>query len=360
MKKVIALFLSIAMIVSMTACSGSGSEAKSGAAPGTGSQAGEAGTAESSEVKIGVLIPGPPTNGGFCEQGAKGAELLKGAGYQVSLVEAVTAEEIKSEAENMAYEGYKIIFGHGGQCDTPFSEISPSYPDTWFVVTGGSVITENQFPFYVAAEETVYLLGVIAGMMTKSNVIAYTLDGDFPAYTVHTNAFQLGAESVNPNVKTLSALLSTATSADGYETTLNQISAGADMIYSNTNEAQIGAMKAAEETDGVYIFGNVEDFSNVAPKSCLASLVTNYTVGFQRVAELLMSDEDFEPQIVFITMADGGSDLCWNQALKEQVPAEVVETVEKTMQKIEDGSLQVPSAYDIGPDYKIGGEVVRK
>lgn len=348
MKKFLALISALVMAFSLVACGG-----ESNISSNNGNQN------DSESVKIGVLIPGSPTNGGFCQQGANGAELLRTKGYDVSLVEAVTAEEIKSEAENMANDGYKIVIGHGGQCDTPFAEISPDYPETWFIVTGGSIVTENQFSFYMSgAEECMYVIGLVAGMMTKTNTIAYTLDGDFPAYTVHTNAFQLGAETANPNVKTLAALLSTATSTEGYETTLNQISAGADMLYSNTNEAQAGAMKAAEENDGVYIFGNVDDFSSVAPSSCLCSLVTNYPAGFEKAVDAVMSG-DFEPQILFVNMADGAATICWNEALKSTVPAEVLEAADHACQDIMDGKIKVPSAYDLGPDYKIGGEVVR-
>ncbi len=358
MKKIIAVLLTTALLLGTTACAPSGTKTTPPPSASAPSGSPEQKTQNPSEIQIGVLIPGSPTNGGFCEQGANGADLIRNMGYKVSLVEAVTAEEIKSEAENMASEGYKIVFGHGGQCDTPFSEVSPDYPDTWFVVTGGNIITANQFPFYVAQEETAYLMGMIAGMMTKSGTVAFNLDGDFPAYTVLTNAYQLAAETVNPEVKTLSVLLSAATSSEGYETTLNQISAGADMIYSNTNEAQSGAMKAAEESEGVYIFGNADDFSSVAPNSCLVSMITHYTVGFEKVVQLLMSGEPFEPEIVFVSMKDGGSKLCWNEKLQDQVPAEVMEAVEKATQEIYDGTLHVPTAYDIGSDYQIG-QVIR-
>lgn len=130
------------------------------------------------------------------------------------------------------------------------------------------------------------------------------------------------------------------------------------MIYSNTNEAQSGAMKAAEESEGVYIFGNADDFSSVAPNSCLVSMITHYTVGFEKVVQLLMSGEPFEPEIVFVSMKDGGSKLCWNEKLQDQVPAEVMEAVEKATQEIYDGTLHVPTAYDIGSDYQIG-QVIR-
>lgn len=223
LRKQISLWTASALLMGGLAACGGGGE---------GAPADSSGTPEGeSEIKIGILIPGSPTDGGFSQQAAEAGSLLEEQfNCHVAVVEAATADAIKSEGETMAAEGYKIVFGHGGQCSTPLAEISKDYPDTWFVTTGGTEIRENQFPACLCLEQSTYVAGVIAGLMTESNVIGCSVGGDFPAYTKTTNGFKLGAESVNPDVEVLFAVLSSTDTTEAYETTTNQIQMGADFM----------------------------------------------------------------------------------------------------------------------------------
>lgn len=246
-QKWLSVFLSVALCFGLVSCSETADVNSSPEGNGSSSP---------QDIKIGILIPGSPTDGGFCQQAAEaGAQLEETYGYHVSVVEAATAETIRQEGENMAAEGYKIVFGHGGQCAAPLAEISADYPDTWFVTTGGDVVTDNQFAACLCVEEATYVAGVVAAMVSKTGVIAYSLGGDLPAYSKTTNGFELGAKSVNPDIQVLGTILSSPVAGEGYEVTMNQIQAGADVIYSNTNEGQAGAIKAVNESEGVYMIG---------------------------------------------------------------------------------------------------------
>ena len=353
MKKLLSFVLAGVLMLSAAGCAAGGTAASSqpssdAAAPSS------AESADPSAVQIGVLIPGSPTDGGFCQQGAEAGDALKALGYDVSVVEAVTAEEVKAEAEAMASEGYKIVFGHGAQTVSPLAEISPDYPDTWFVTLGGEVVTDNQFPICVCAEESTYVLGVIAGMMTKSGIIAYTVGGDYPSYTKYTNAFQLGAESVNPDVQTLGAVLSATTPTEGYETTKNQIASGADMILSNSNEGQIGAIKAVQESEDAFAFGNLGDFNDTAPDKIIANLICDYSVGYIQATEQIM-DGTIQPEIMFMTISNGCVDVLWNDAMKATLPEEVIQAADTAYEGVKSGAIDVPNEYELGPDYTVGG-----
>lgn len=302
LRKQISLWTASALLMGgLTACGGGGE----------GAPAGSSGTPErESEIKIGILIPGSPTDGGFSQQATEAGALLEERfDCHVAVVEAATADAIKSEGETMAAEGYKIVFGHGGQCSTPLAEISQDYPDTWFVTTGGTEIRENQFHACLCLEQSTYVAGVIAGLMTKSNVIGCSVGGDFPAYTKTTNGFKLGAESVNPDVEVLFAVLSSTDTTEAYETTTNQIQMGADFIYSNTNEGQGGAIKAVEA---------------------------------------ILSGEMGEPEIMYLDMSNESVSSEWNEALKKEIPQEVLDKVDETIQAIADGAIHVPNEYELG------------
>ena len=339
MKKLIPLILAGAMLLGAAACGGGSSAPADSKAPEA-----SAPVAQASDVKIGILIPGSPTDGGFSQQGAEaGKKLASTYGYTVSTVEAGTADTIKSEAETMAADGYKIVFGHGGQCSAPFAEICEDYPDTWFVTFGGTEIRDNLFPVCMCAEEGTYVLGVAAGMMTKNNNIAYTLGGDFPAYTKTTMGFALGAKSVNPSLKIQDAVLSSPDSNECYETTMSQINSGADFILSNSNEGQAGAMKAVTESDGVYTFGCLGNFFDMAPGKVLGNIIGDYSIGYDHATKAIM-DGTAKAEIMYLTIANGCITVDWNP--DEEIPADVKAAVEQTMEDIKSGKIDVPNEYE--------------
>lgn len=345
LKKLAALVLSGALLLGAAGCSNSSDSGSGNSAAPQGS-AGGGGDTAASDVKIGVLIPGSPTDGGFSQQGAEAGNALETKyGYDVSVVEAATAETIRQEAENMAAEGYKIVFGHGGQCSAPFAEICEDYPDTWFVTFGGEEIRDNLFPVVMCAEEGTYVLGVVAGMMSKTGTIAYTLGGDYPAYTKTTTGWALGAKSVNPDLKILSAVLSSPDANECAETTLNQIQSGADMILSNSNEGQAGAMKAVSESEDVYIFGCLGDFFSQAPGKVLMNIIGDYGVGYDNATQAIMNGTA-TADYMYLTMANGCVQVEWNEELKAEIPQEVVDAAEKTIEDIKSGAIDVPNEYE--------------
>ena len=347
MKKLLSLLLAGSMLLGLSACGGGStatpapSQAPAASAPAQSQAPAE--TADPSSVRIGILIPGSPTDGGFCQQGAEAGKALQQLGYQVDVVEAVTAEEIKSESENMAADGYRIVFGHGAQCTSPMAEISGDYPDTCFITLGGEVVTANQFPVCVCAEESCYVLGIVAAMLSKTGTISYTLGGDFPSYVKYTNAMKLGARSVNPDIKALGAVLSSTNANECYETTMNQINSGADFILSNSNEGQAGAMKAVTESDGVYTFGCLGNFFDMAPGKVLGNIIGDYSIGYDNATKAIM-DGTAKAEIMYLTIANGCITVDWNPDV--EMPDDVKAAVEQTMEDIKSGKIDVPNEYE--------------
>ena len=358
MKKLLSLLLAGSMLLGLSACGGGSgstatpapSQAPAASAPAESQAPAE--TADPSSVRIGILIPGSPTDGGFCQQGAEAGKALQQLGYQVDVVEAVTAEEIKSESENMAADGYRIVFGHGAQCTSPMAEISGDYPDTCFITLGGEVVTANQFPVCVCAEESCYVLGIVAAMLSKTGTISYTLGGDFPSYVKYTNAMKLGARSVNPDIKALGAVLSSTNANECYETTMNQIQQGADFVFGNCNEGQLGAIKAAEDSEGVYVLGCLGDFSETSPDKVIANMVCDYSVGYIQAVEAVLSG-NVPTGIMMQTMATGCVGFTWNEHLKDTLPEEVVSAAEQAIEDIKSGKIDVPNEYELDPNEPI-------
>ncbi|MEL7610369.1 MAG: BMP family protein [Bacillota bacterium] len=354
MRKLFALLLVALLAFSVFGCAApANEEPQATAAPETTQPAAEPtqapeATVDPASIKIALLLPGSPTDGGYNQLGAEGIQAVADKyGYTVTILDSIsTSEQITSESETLAGEGYNIIIGHGSQFATPFESVSPDWPDTYFITNGGAVVTENQFPINMRAEEGAYLAGIIGGMITKSKIVGTVSGGDFPAYTKQTRAFVLGAKSVDSSIEGVSAILSAVDSNEAYETSMSQVQNGADVLYANANAATLGTLKAAEDSD-LYAFGGNANYIESYPNTVLLGYVTSYSATYGEAVQLCLEGID-TPSIQYFGISSGVITFFWNDALLKQLPNgdAIVAAVNAAMEKIKSGEIHVPNEYE--------------
>jgi basic membrane protein A len=248
---------------------------------------------------------------------------------------------MKAEAEALASDGFHVIFGHGGQYASPFGEIADDYPDTLFITAGGNVIKDNLMPMDFQNEQPHYIQGVMAAHITKTNKVSIVIGGEFPAYTKTSRAFELGAKSVNPDIEVMVGVTQDPSDMnEGYELTMAQIQAGADIVMANANQAGQGSVNAAKETD-TYIFGSINDISGEAPDQAIATAFTKYGPAKLSIVKRYMAGE-LETGIIPIGFNEGGIGWIWNEKVKAELPDEVVALYQETLDKILSGEIDVP------------------
>jgi basic membrane lipoprotein Med (substrate-binding protein (PBP1-ABC) superfamily) len=306
------------------------------------SQAAAGGAIKAADLKIAVILPSSPTDGGWGQVGSTGIKLAaEKFGFKPVIVEAGTADLMKREGEALAQEGFHIIFGHGGQYASPFAEISPLYPNTYFITAGGNIIKPNQAVAEFVLEQHSYIHGVMAARLTKTNKLGLVIGGGFPAYRKTSRAFELGAKSVNPNVEVMLGITQNASDMnEGYELTLSQIKAGADIVWSNANQASQGSIKAARET-GTYIFGMVMDIQKEAPNQAIATGAQNFNVLYTEVIQRYLNGT-LKGENIRLGEPEGAIIWVWNEAVKARLPADVAGLYNELMPKILAGTIHVP------------------
>lgn len=191
-----------------------------------------------------------------------------------------------------------------------------------------------------AVHESAYLCGVIAGMMTKTNVIGAI--GCYPIPSVNSlfNAYKRGALSVNPKVKLkVSYIESWYDPVKAKEAALAQISAGADYIYAERD----GVFKGCQEK-GAYAFGDKIDQHEVAPNTVVTSALIKWAPMLQRAFDRVRAG-NFKAELYtrYVGgMADGTTALAPYYTFEKKLPQKVKEKVAEVTKKIKDGSLVVP------------------
>jgi basic membrane lipoprotein Med (substrate-binding protein (PBP1-ABC) superfamily) len=187
-------------------------------------------------------------------------------------------------------------------------------------------------------------MGMLAGLMTKSNTIGVVAAFPYPNENAPVNAYHEGAKSVNPNLKfVISYLDSWFDPPKAKEFALAQIAAGADFEYA----VSFGLLEACKAKN-VYAFGHCIDQNYLAPEVVVSSAMAYWDPAVKFLINewynhVTTGDPYNAPmkEVVFF-MKDGGADIAPYHQLADKIPAQVKEAVEKKRQDIKDGSFTVP------------------
>ena len=302
------------------------------------------------KFKIALLLPASITDGGwnaFAYDGLVAIE--KELGAKISHVESRTPTDQEAHFRDYAMDGYHLIFGHGYEYQDPAKSVAADFPETIFITSTGSTITNNISPMIFAIEEPIYLLGIIAGSMTKTNKIGIVGGQNIPAINSTFVAFEKGVKRVNPDAEVRRAYVGNWEDiGKGKELALAQINEGIDFIFPNADVASLGAFQAVEtaqaEGKTVYTFGTYRDQSEVSPTTILANAIITPKV-FVRLAKIVI-EGNFKPKPYLFTMAtDEAITFVYNPQLKDKVPETVQKAVEEAKAKIISGELKVQQTY---------------
>ncbi|MFM2063600.1 MAG: hypothetical protein RLZZ507_3271 [Cyanobacteriota bacterium] len=244
-------------------------------------------TSNNEVLKIAITLPGIITDQAWNQSGYEGVNLAKQKlGAEVAYVENVTQADQAEVLTDFARKGYNVVFAHGGQFDAAVEQVATQFPNTFFVAVNGSIKGDNIAALRIDHLQASYLCGIIGASVTKSNKLAYIAGQEFEATQQELRGFELGAKSVNPNIKITSTFTGDWSDvAKGKEAALALISAGNDVIFQWLDTASAAVLQTANDK-GVYAFGNTKDQLDVAPKAVLTSAVKRLDLAITYLAEL--------------------------------------------------------------------------
>ncbi|MBQ7677458.1 MAG: BMP family ABC transporter substrate-binding protein [Lachnospiraceae bacterium] len=165
------------------------------------------GTLQSSEPEKGKIVGGvfigSVSDGGWNENHYKGLQKACDA-YGLTLI----TEEFVDEKEEACEKAVKslvdrkaavIFFTSDGFGDN-VKRVVESYPDVAFYTISPESGASNLTTYYGRMYQIRYLAGMIAGQMTRTNVLGYVAANSNVQVDRGVNAYLLGARSVNPDV----------------------------------------------------------------------------------------------------------------------------------------------------------------
>jgi basic membrane protein A and related proteins len=242
------------------------------------------------KLKIGFIYPGPIADSGWTYQHDLGRKMVeKEFG---SKVETVFVEKVPESADaervirDLIATGCKMIFTTSFGFMDPTIKVAADFPNVVFEHCSGYKTAANVGIYQTRFYEGAYLLGILAGHKTKTNVLGYVAPFPIPEVIRNLDAFVLGAKSVNPKVTAKVVWVNTwYDPVKEQEAALSLINNGADMLYQNTDST---AVVQLAESKGVYAFGQDSDMSRFGPRAHLSGNTLNWGVYYvHKVRQLL-------------------------------------------------------------------------
>lgn len=190
----------------------------------------------------------------FLKMGKTGIEAAgKKHGMDVKTYESKTAAERIENVNAAVNEGAKVVVVLGFEFADILKEAAPAAPDTQFLIVDQCI--ENQpdnvhcavFREYEAS----YLMGVAAGLLTKSNTVGVVGALDIPFLHRYTDGYAEGVKSVKPDAKVEVRWVGGdnpfADPVRAKEQAVALNAAGADYVYTAAAGGDFGVFEAAKE-----------------------------------------------------------------------------------------------------------------
>ncbi|WP_414639668.1 BMP family ABC transporter substrate-binding protein [Aquabacterium sp.] len=331
---------------------------KEAAAPEAASAASEAASAAAAPagpLKIAFAYVGPVGDAGWTyahNAGRLAIEKEFGDKVKTTFVEKVPeGPEAERVIRDLVGQGNTLIFGTTFGYMEPMLKVAADSKDVKFEHATGYKTAPNMRTYDSRTYEGAYMAGVIAGGMSKSGVIGVVGSIPIPEVIRNINTFTLGAQSVNPKIKTkvvwVNAWFDPPKETEGAQSLINQ---GADVLFQNTDSPAV--LQTAEKA-GKYAFGWDSDMSQFGPKAHLASSIINWGPYYVKATKDAL-EGTWQTGGVWWGVKEGAIDIV---SISDKVPADLKAKVETVKAGLKDGSFVIWKGPILGQD---GKEVVAK
>jgi len=265
---------------------------------------------EQTPFKAAWIYVGPHKDGGWSQAHDNGrlfAQKSLGSKVKTTFKENVPeGPQVAQVIESLIRDGNKIIFATSFGFQTAMVAAAKKHPDVYFEMATGTTVLKNMAEYFGAGEDSIYLSGMAAGAATKKGVIGYIVPFAIPEVIRHANAFALGAQAMNPNVKVrliwTNSWYDTAKERKAAE---SLVAAGADVLGQNVDSPSAGQYAESKKIPWV---GYDSDASKFAPTMWLTAAVYDWGPYYLRKTKAAMNGT-WKTGFYYGSIKDGFTDI---------------------------------------------------
>jgi basic membrane protein A and related proteins len=307
-------------------------------------------------LKIAFAYVGPVGDGGWTfahDNARKALEKEFGDKIVTSFVEKVPeAADAERVFRDMVGQGNKLIFGTTFGYMEPMLKVAADSKDVKFEQATGYKQSENMRTYDSRTYEGAYMAGVIAGGMTKSNTLGVVGSIPIPEVIRNINSFTMGAQSVNPKIKTkvvwVNEWFNPPKETEAAQSLINQ---GADVLFQNTDSSAV--LQTAGKNKKL-AFGWDSDMTAYSPEAHLGSAIINWAPYYIKATREALEGKWTGGGNTWWGVKEGAIDMV---SISDKVPAELKTKVETIKAGLKDGSFVIWKGPIVGQD---GKEILAK
>ncbi|WP_127534117.1 BMP family lipoprotein [Paenibacillus kobensis] len=351
------ILMVVAVMLAAIALAGCGSEKKEAGTTGDPEPSDKATTSGAADpapseskgagLKIGMATDGGGVNDKSFNQGAwEGLQkLAEETGVTVKYLESKTDSDYIPNLNTFVKDDYSLTWGIGFLFVDAMKTIAEQNPDAKLAIIDNVVEASNVESVTFAENEGSFLVGVVAGLTTKSNKIGFVGGMEIPVIKKFEAGFAAGVAAVNPDAKVLINYVGDFNKPDiGKQQAATMYNDGADIIFqaagSSGNGVFTEALDRFKSGGKVWVIGVDKDQSlEFGDDVTLTSMMKGVEAAVLKVSKDVIDGKFEGGKIVELGLKDNGVGL---PAVNKNVPDEVLAKVEEFKAKIISGEIVVP------------------
>lgn len=313
MKKLLALVLSAAMVLSLAACGGS--------ADNGGSDAGS--DASGASHKVGFILNSSINDGGWgtaCYTDINAA-VEADADWELAYTDSLSQDGYYDAMVAYCNEGFDLIYAPGGEYTDAVLQVASEYPDVMFALLNGGedipaqAANGNVTCLLPNATEIGWIAGALAGLTSQTGTIAFIggmeLTTTLAKYEGYVEAAQYVAEKEGKSISALDAVYANSfdDSSKGIEFANAMMEQGADVFFGDASAVDSGARQAIDEANGkageVKVFDIAQPADFLGQNECIIGSQVTDNSSLLGIVLKSVADGSFKAEVTYGDLANG-------------------------------------------------------
>ncbi|TCZ78872.1 BMP family ABC transporter substrate-binding protein [Paenibacillus albiflavus] len=349
MKKLIkySFLLVIVLSLVLSGCGGAKPSPTSEANPSPGASPGGA-AGSGKDFKFGMVTDVGGINDKSFNQSAWEAlqKLGKDTGANVKYLQSKSDADFVPNLNQFVKGKYNLTWGIGFIIEKALKQVAQQNPDAKLAIVDNVVDLPNVTSVTFAEQEGSFLVGVIAGLMTKTNKIGFVGGMDIPVIKRFEAGFRAGIKAANPQAQLITNYTGTFDKPDlGKSAAATLYNGGADIIFPSAGATGSGVFNEAKDRSKagkkVWVIGVDKDQSvEFGTDITLTSMIKRVDEAVYKICNDMIAGNFKGGQVTNLGLKDNGVGIADNSNIN--VPEDVLKKVEEYKAKIISGEIKVP------------------
>jgi len=300
------------------------------------------------KLKVGMVTDLGSVNDKSFNQSAWEAlqQLKKDYGFDVKYLEPKTDADVIPNLNQFVKSKYDLTWATAFTLADAVTQLSKENPNSNFGIVDSDLVLPNVAAVSFKEQEGAFLVGVVAGLTTKTNKIGFVGGMDIPVIKRFEAGFREGIKAVNPAAKLIVNYTGLFNRVDmGKSAASTMYNDGVDIIFHAAGLTGNGVFNEAKERNSkggkVWVIGVDKDQSlTFGDDVTLTSMIKKVDEAVYQISKSLAEGNFPAGKVTLMGLKEKGVDIA--PTSNKNVAPEVLAKVEEYRTKIINGDIVVP------------------